>query len=285
VGAAKDNWLDLGEPFVYLVLMHLGIGANFLGLLDASSIGFFRICTQQVVSDQALASRKPAETFEDRAFLVLISYLFNLKDLKKANVIDWRVIIDFLVDFVESEPAEKITASEILKIVAVLQEEANWEPLFSRGEEGQLAEQFPVALRKLRTLIKGLPETPRIPLYCFTPVTKLAPLVNRPPRGLDWLFTPPRQVPTEWDPEYTDEACIERLTEYLRILADALIDFFFVRPRDDLPSRGQLFGFRETLPPEAADMVIFLEEQVKTNLRMYCGVVARRLSLLLALDK
>jgi hypothetical protein len=35
-----------------------------------------------------------------------------------------------------------------------------------KGEDEQLAEKFPVALRKTIPLIKGLPETPTIPLYC-----------------------------------------------------------------------------------------------------------------------
>jgi hypothetical protein len=47
VGVDRYSDLHLTEPFVYGALTHLGIGANFLGLMDASSLAFFRICTRK----------------------------------------------------------------------------------------------------------------------------------------------------------------------------------------------------------------------------------------------
>jgi hypothetical protein len=116
-----------------------------------------------------------------------------------------------------------------------------------------------------------------------TPVPELAPLVNTPSEELDWLFTQPRQIPAQCDPQDTDEACSERMTRYLNTVAEEVINFFFVPPADGMRSRGELFGFRKELPREARDMMLFLVEQAEANLRQYCSLITHRLKLVLAM--
>jgi hypothetical protein len=131
----------------------------------------------------------------------------------------------------------------------------------------------------------NLPETPTIPLYCFTAIPKLAGLVSSPAAdNLDWLFAPPPPVLAEFDPAYTDDVCIARLSSYLTILADELIRFFFDPPVAGVRSRGALFGFKDKIPQKAGEMLLFLEEQAKANLRGYIELVKRQMGLLLQMS-
>jgi hypothetical protein len=286
VAGDNYNYLHLSEPFMYLVLMHLGIGANFIGLLDVSTLGFFRICTQEVASDPVLAARSRAETLEDRAFVVLLSYLFNLEDLKGQNLIDWRVVIDFLVRPAMPDGRTALTADEVLQVVFELQKNSKGNKLFGEGKFEDFKTHFPAGLWKLRALIWNLPATLTLPLYCYTAIPEFAPLVNHPdPSSLDWLFSQPPPRSLECGPECTDEACIAKLSACLDFLVDGLVRFFFDPPAEGLPSRGALFGFRKHLPSVQRDMLLFREQRAIQNLRDYSEVVKQRLRLLLAMTE
>jgi hypothetical protein len=288
VTGKEDQYLSLLEPFTYIMLMHLGVAPKVIGLLDASSVGFFRFCTQEAVMEDALDRRPREETLDDRALILLFSYLFDLQDLKHLNVINWRWIIDFLVDCnVETEVPESATVDHILHLVGELQKDSQIDPLipYNKSENVPLAQRLPDAIKTLRALIKNLPETPAVPLYCYTPIPELASAVNAPPAGLDWLFDPPREVSREWDPAFTAEDCINRFTLFVNRLAGGVIDFFFSPPPDGGRSRGELFGFRKTLPEVAAESVHFLEAQAVANLWHYCTVIIGRLMGLLAIPE
>jgi hypothetical protein len=254
--------------------MHLRVGPKFFGLFDASTIGFFRICTQHVESDPELAKRPHAETFRDRAFLCVIAYIFSLGDLKKANVIDWRTIIDFLVNRKGTQQGT-LTPKILLEAVHTLSLDSGpaGKELIDRPEIDGIAKYLPEAVEALKAVVAIIPDRPIAPLYCYTSIEKLQALVSTP-HLFHWIFEKP--APFRRDVDY-----VKTFETSIRALETAFVNFFFEQRNPDVPSRATLFGFLKQLPPDTDTMEQFLEEQSKLNLKNYCDEIIKRFKLVL----
>jgi hypothetical protein len=289
------DYLHLTEPFLYLVLMHLGVGGKFFGLLNASAMSFFRICTQEVRVAPRPAAPEPGgpdvDSLAERTFLILLSFVFNLEDLKKQNVIDWRTIIDFLIRPPpipwqgNGAPRSPTSIDDIVAHVQNLQgvpTDKGVIPLFPRTGFPVSPPLFRAALQKLKALILHLPEDPAVPLYCYSPIPALSQVVLTPsPLEVDWIFCPPPPVVEDLPVGATTEAVKQRFAEFLSVVSDKVTDFFFAPPAEGARSRGTLFGFMKEIPPEAPDMFLFREREAKEHLQEYCAFVRTRLELAL----
>jgi hypothetical protein len=212
--------------------------------------------------------------------------VFNLEDLKGQNVIDWRIIIDFLVHGVKPEKRTTLTADELLHVVWRLQKDSNGTQLLHQDELPYFKPYFAAGLRKLKALIMNLPERPTIPLYCYTPIPELAAAVLTPGRTrLNWLFARPPPLSFDSDLDPSDSAVKDRLSDFLSALSQGMIKFFFDPPAKGVPSRGHLFGFLKELPAEAVGMFLFLDAQAEKNLTDYCDLINRRMALVLEMTE